>query len=533
MLKDHEVRALRDHLKWHQESISMTAKNTGLSRATVRKYRHGKLPGDIKIQRKPRQGEPTRPSPFATEHELEIKEMWLFDKQLDGHTLLSHLIGKYPGKYLPGQVRTLQRRIERWSDEVETFRPASFKQEWRPGRVMQLDWTHANELEISIAGTPFPHRFCHAVLPYSNWSWASISHSESLPSLMEGAQAAYCHAGGLTEILQTDNSSAATHRLGKKEAPKAEPSDSKAEPSVKQQEEAKEAKRGFNCGYQKFADALGICPETIPVRCSNANADIETANGHLKHRLDQQLRLRGSRDFPDVASYRLFVEQVLTQRNLEVALAFQEEQRHLRPLPPEPLPVYVVRPVKVSPDGLIHLEKNLYSMPSKLIGDILTLWIYEDKIRVFHPGKGELEPLPHLHGEGGTCIDFRHLITPLRNKPASFRNYIYRHEFFPGTEFRRVYDRLTVRHSQRQAERIYLDLLQLAADEGLAKIDEALRNLFIEGGEASRESVSAKIGLKPRIAPDFDFKPSLNEYDTLIPGDKMTSPAPLASEAAG
>ena len=68
MLKDHEVRALRDHLKWHQESISMTAKNTGLSRATVRKYRHGKLPSNIKTQRKPRQGEPTRPSPFAPEH---------------------------------------------------------------------------------------------------------------------------------------------------------------------------------------------------------------------------------------------------------------------------------------------------------------------------------------------------------------------------------------------------------------------------------------------------------------------------------
>ncbi len=55
---------------------------------------------------------------------------------------------------------------------------------------MQLDWTHANELEISIAGMPFPHRFCHDVLPNSNWSWLTICFSESLPSLNEGSQAA-------------------------------------------------------------------------------------------------------------------------------------------------------------------------------------------------------------------------------------------------------------------------------------------------------------------------------------------------------
>ncbi|MEN9362249.1 MAG: hypothetical protein RL095_3784 [Verrucomicrobiota bacterium] len=41
------------------------------------------------------------------------------------------------------------------------------------------------------------------------------------------------------------------------------------------------------------------------------------------------------------------------------------------------------------------------------------------------------------------------------------------------------------------------------------------------------------IGLKPRIAVDFDFKPNLNEYDKHIPGGKMTTPAPRENEAAG
>jgi hypothetical protein len=30
---------------------------------------------------------------------------------------------------------------------------------------MQLDWTNANELGITIAGQPYEHQLCHGVLP--------------------------------------------------------------------------------------------------------------------------------------------------------------------------------------------------------------------------------------------------------------------------------------------------------------------------------------------------------------------------------
>jgi len=61
-----------------------------------------------------------------------------------------------------------------------------FPQDWEPGRAIQLDWTHASELAITIGGQPDGHLLCHAVLPHSNWQWATRCQSESLWSLRRG-----------------------------------------------------------------------------------------------------------------------------------------------------------------------------------------------------------------------------------------------------------------------------------------------------------------------------------------------------------
>lgn len=55
-----------------------------------------------------------------------------------------------------------------------------------PGHSLQFDWTHANELEITIGGVAYPHLLAHAVLPYSNWEWAVPCQSESVLSLKLG-----------------------------------------------------------------------------------------------------------------------------------------------------------------------------------------------------------------------------------------------------------------------------------------------------------------------------------------------------------
>lgn len=474
------------------------------------------------IRKKP-EGQPTVASPFKPAHEAEIRRIWEAEPSLRADILLDELIRLHPDSdYNANHLRTLQRRVKKWREERETFRDTHFQQHWHPGKTAQLDWTHANELGVTLGGEPFKHRLCHLVFPHSNWAWATICQSESLLSLREAFQAACWRAGGLPHVLQTDNSSAATHRIDLDED-KVRKTAKKAEKAGSAPKSEEIRRRPFNKDYADFMKELGVKPDTIPVRCSNANADVESANGHLKRLLEQKLTLRGSRDFKDRAEYKAFLEAVLEERNRKHASKFlSEEKPLLLPLPPTRLPVYDEVKVTVSRESLIHLDDNLYSVPSTLIGEDLTLWKYEDCIRVFRRGHGEIMTLPRLIGKGQKLIDFRHLIAPLRRKPGAFRNYVHRQEFFPGLPFRIAYDRLAATLSDREAERRYLEILQFAADHGLSRVGPALQDLVTAGGTISSDKLVKPLGLETVAVPNFDLdaKAAMNDYDDFIPGAK-------------
>jgi hypothetical protein len=111
-------------------------------------------------------------------------------------------------------LRTFQRRVQSWRLKHGQDKEVYFEQEHLPGKVMQLDWTNANSLRVTIGGKPLEHLLCHAVLTYSNWQWATRCQSESLLSLRHGLQESLYRLGARPERLQLDNSSAATHRVG-------------------------------------------------------------------------------------------------------------------------------------------------------------------------------------------------------------------------------------------------------------------------------------------------------------------------------
>jgi len=151
----------------------------------------------------------------------------------------------------------------------------------------QTDFTWATELGVTIAGVLFEHKLCHLVLPYSNWAWATVCRSESLPALRHGVQEALFRLGKRPVWHQTDNSTAATHDV----------------PS---------GKRAFNDNYVKLMKHLGMKPRTIGIGKSNQNGDVEAMNGALKRRLKQHLLLRGSSDFASVETYEAWLAGVLT-----------------------------------------------------------------------------------------------------------------------------------------------------------------------------------------------------------------------------
>jgi len=75
-------------------------------------------------------------------------------------------------------------------------------------------------------------------------------------------------------------------------------------------------------------------------------------------------------------------------------------------------------------------------------------------------------------------VDYRHIIDWLIRKPGAFENYRYRDELFPTSRFRMLFDGLQEALSGREASKQYLRILELAAKEGEAKVDESLEECF-------------------------------------------------------
>src|SRR6266436_4463824 len=66
---------------------------------------------------------------------------------------------------------------------------------------------------------------------------------------------------------------------------------------------------------------------------AHENGSIESAHGHLKNALRDELLLRGSCDFADLAAYRRFIDEVVGRRNARNRKRIEIERAALQQLP--------------------------------------------------------------------------------------------------------------------------------------------------------------------------------------------------------
>ena len=183
MKTDQEVKLMRqERLKGKRQD--QAAARSGMSVRTLRKYeRTGELPSQL---RKPHVWR-TRSDPFDRDWSGIVCELER-DAALQAKTLFGILQEQSPGRYQPGQLRTLQRRISAWRCQQGPEREVMFEQVHEPGEAIQSDFTHMNELRVTVAGIPFLHMLFHAVLSYSNLESIMICFSESFEALAEGLE---------------------------------------------------------------------------------------------------------------------------------------------------------------------------------------------------------------------------------------------------------------------------------------------------------------------------------------------------------
>ena len=180
--------------------------------------------------------------------------------------------------------------------------------------------------------------------------------------------------------------------------------------------------------------------ERTNARCANENGDVESANGHIKDRLDQALLLRGSREFSSREEYMRFVEQIISRANANRRERFAEERACFSRLPDERLDTDdMLQGVRVTKSSTIQVRTNTYSVPSRLIGQLVDVRVAAEQITVTHQGH-VVQVMPRLVGKHQAAINYRHIIDSLVRKPGAFANYRYREEMFPTSAFRMAWE---------------------------------------------------------------------------------------------
>ena len=492
---DKQMRIVMRERRQGKTQEQAAAKANIQDRKTVAKYEQkGALPSELKRVRQHR----THPDDFATGWP-EVVEKLEQSPELEAKALFAWLCEQYPERYQENQLRTFQRRVQEWRG-LYVSQIAILAQVREPGQMLQLDGTWLRRLAVTIQGQPLKHLLIHCVLPYSNWEWGRVTQSESLAAVRLGLQSSLLKLGYVPEYVQTDNSSAATRRLG----------------ITEEEENAAEKGRGYTAGYQQLLAHYGLKPSTTHKDNPNENGDIEAANGALKASVDQHLLLRGSRDFDNLEEYEGFLFRIMDKRNALRQEELDKELALMRPLTETPLATSSVYQVRVSSGGLIRVLHKSYSVPTSLINRMVTVHVQEWMLSVYYAGK-LVEVIPRLVGEKNHQVNYRHLIETLLRKPGGFRNYRYRDDLFPTLVFRRAWEQLNQWLSPRRADIAYLRILNLAAKTMESEVECALELLL--DGPAGWDDAQVQQLVQPETAPVPAIEcgtVSLQVYDQLL-----------------
>jgi len=493
---DRKVRKLMEEYQ-KTGKLSKAALRSDLDPKTARKYlKAGKLSSQMRVKHTWQ----TRLDPFD-QHWGQCEGILDDAPELEGKFLFEWMCEQYPGEYQEGQLRTFQRRVREWKALKGPDKEVFFPQVHEPGQRMSTDCTHMDKLGITINRDPFPHLLCHCVLTCSNWEWATICHSESLLALRTGIQAALFRLGHVPREHWTDHSSAATHN-----------------PTIED-----DRHRPFNKDYQDMMDHFGMQPRTIQVNAPHENGDVESLHGVLKRRLKQYLLMRGSSDFESVDAYRRFIEQLLDKANKRRTERLAEELKRMPVLNVSQLAEYDECRCRVRSWSTITAKRRIYSVPSRLIGEMVSARCYEDRLEVFYNDVHQFSA-PWISRDGDHYINYRHVIGWLVRKPGAFRQYRFREELFPSELFRWAWERLSERLNERTADREYLQILHHAARTMQCEVEAVLlsmrSNEEIPRLDSVLEACRPAVHELPRLQP---LVVSLHDYDNLLASQEVSA----------
>jgi len=469
---------------------SSAAAKAGISERSARRIELG----DHQTVR-PQRNYATRKDPFNGLFEQVIIPLLEDNPGLQPITLLDVLERHAPGSFDHSHLRTLQRRVKRWRAKHGPEKEVIFRQNHIPGEMGISDYTWMNKLNITILGVEFKHKLFHYRLTYSGWTYVQvILGGESFESLSSGLQNAFWCCGGVPATHRTDSLSAAFRN---------------------HTEETLLTER-----YQKLCLYYKVVATRNNKGIAHENGAIESAHGHLKRKIDQQLMLRGSRDFNHLKDYEKFINLIVAKINRQNRTRFEEEKIHLQPLPNRRTNDFSEQYVKVSSSSTILVKRVTYTVPSRLINTSLLIHVFDERLELFY-GHESILTLPRVYAKAplrARSVDYRHIIHSLAKKPNAFKCSKLREDIIPAGDFTLLWQQLTQENVSNTDCRYMVGLLLLAHNDNCeAALGRYVLKALDSGNRASIETCRNLFGPDKIEVPDIvSQQHAVQSYDVLI-----------------
>lgn len=486
--------------KGHSQQTS--AAKAGISARTARRIESG--------THRPQRGRPrdwqTRADPLDGHWEADLLPMLEREPRIEPITLFETLQELYPGQY-DDKLRTVQRRVERWKAKHGKPKEVMFKIQHIPGELGLSDFTHLKGVTVTVKGQAFQHILYHYRLAFSGWQYVQvIQGGESFVGLSQGLQNALFACGGVPRQHRSDSLSAAYRNTGGRN------------PQLTQM-------------YAAICDHYRLQPTRNNPGVAHENGSIESSHGYFKRRLCQALYRRGSFDFESVAQYQAFIESVIAKLNAKCQQKIELEQPTLQSLPQYRTADYEVLSSRVSAHSSISVRCILYSVPSRLIGQRLTLHLYHDRIVGF-VGTTEVVELPRLHVHGSAairrsrCINYRHVVESLRQKPRAFLYCQWQQDLLPDADWRDLWQQMKRCTDPDTAARWMVEALYIAATQDREVEVATYLKTELAAGTFTLHRLQHQFNLmKPLPIPDVaSVQHELSSYDQLF---QRQSPTPI------
>ena len=437
-------------------TISQIERRTGLTRKTVRRWLKAAEGTEPKYRRVP--GE-TKIGPFA-ERLTKMLETDARRPRRDRRTALK-LFAELKAAGFAGDYSRVTEFIRRWREGGGTaLAKAYVPLQFEPGEAHQFDWS---EEHLVVGGVWRKIMAAHLKLCFSRAFVVQAYPTQSHEMLFDAHTRAFAVLGGVPRRGIYDNMKTAVDRVKKGKA------------------------RIVNTRFAAMASHYLFDTDFCNVASGWEKGVVEKNVQDSRRRLWQEAGRERFGSFTELNLWLLSRCRALWQElkhpefDLTLSEMLEEEQPALMPMI-TPFDGYVETLGKVSSTCLVVEERNRYSAPCELVGQMVGLRIYPERIdRVSHDAV--VASHARSFGRGETRYDWQHYIPLIERKPGALRNGA------PFADMPEPLLRLRALLLRREGgDRVMAKALAAVPRHGLEAVLVAVE-LVLESGNASVEHV--------------------------------------------